>query len=543
MSSEAAKVVVDAEDLASKKIADAARNVEQSVKNIKDVGGKAKASTEFIGTLATALGGSELGSYAGQLAQLTDRVSQFSEVSKAGTAGAMAFKLGLVAAVGAIAFKVGEAFGNVIFDTQKMTREFDRAKEAAAELNAELGRSRDQQFANQKEDIELIRDPKEKRAAQEALFKQLDNDVAGITQQLKASTKAADEWADAWQITGDRKAYAEEAQKQVEIDKQRLSQAKEMRDELRRELSERTRINEEIKAANEAAKKAEEAEKASIARSDAYLESLGKQLGMLEATAAGKEAMFGEIAAQNTFGEAAKFEAEQLLAQVEALKEKAELEKKAAAAEQAKISRSDSYLESLSKELGMLEAAAAGKEAMYGEKAAQNTFGDAARYEAEQMLAQIETLKEQAAAQKAIDDVKEKAAQKAIDDAARIEEIKKRELERLKEQRILLEQGAEAAKAFALEQQGLDKATAERLAREGAAIEEQRKKIAEDGKSGPSSQQIGSQAVQSRLLTRGPAEKGIDKIAKTGEKQLTLTQELIQAVKAGRVSQQLEVVG
>ena len=412
MTTASAKVIIDAEDLASKKIAEAARNVEQSVKNIKDVGGKAKASTEFIGTLATALGGSELGSYAGQLAQLTDRVSQFSEVSKAGTAGAMAFKLGLVAAVGAIAFKVGEAFSNVIFETKKMTREFERAKEAASELNNELAKSRDQSFSDRKEDIELIRDPKEKRAAQEALFKQLDNDVQGITNQLKNSTKIADEWADAWQITGNRKAYAEEAQKQVEIDKQRLSQAKEFRDELRRELSDRKAINDQIRADNEAAAQAER---------------------------------------------------------------------------QAAIDK--------------------------------------------------------AAAIKAVEDARIAAANKAFDDAKRLQDIEQREIDRLKEQRILLEQGAEAAKAFALEQQGLDKATAERLAREGAAIEEQRKKIAEDGKGGPSSQQLGSQAVQSRLLTRGPAEKGIDKIAKTGEKQLTLTQELIQAVKAGRVSQQLEVVG
>jgi len=412
MTTASAKVIIDAEDLASKKIAEAARNVEQSVKNIKDVGGKAKASTEFIGTLATALGGSELGSYAGQLAQLTDRVSQFSEVSKAGTAGAMAFKLGLVAAVGAIAFKVGEAFGNVIFETKKMTREFERAKEAASELNNELARSRGQAFANEKEDIELIRDPEEKRAAQEALFKQLDSNVQGITRQLKESEKAADEWADAWQITGNRKAYAEEAQKQVEIDKQRLSQAKEFRDELRRELSDRKAINDQIRADNEAAAQAER---------------------------------------------------------------------------QAAIDK--------------------------------------------------------AAAIKAVEDARIAAANKAFDDAKRLQDIEQREIDRLKEQRILLEQGAEAAKAFALEQQGLDKATAERLAREGAAIEEQRKKIAEDGKGGPSSQQLGSQAVQSRLLTRGPAEKGIDKIAKTGEKQLTLTQELIQAVKAGRVSQQLEVVG
>ncbi len=55
MATASAKVIIDAEDLASKKMADAARNVERSVKNIKDVGGKAKASTEFIGTLANTL--------------------------------------------------------------------------------------------------------------------------------------------------------------------------------------------------------------------------------------------------------------------------------------------------------------------------------------------------------------------------------------------------------------------------------------------------------------------------------------------------------
>lgn len=500
MTSASAKVIIDAEDLASKKIADAARAIEQNVKNIKDVGGKAKASTEFIGTLATALGGSEIGSYAGQLAQLTDRVSQFSEVSKAGAAGALAFKAGLVAAVGAIAFKAGESLGNVIFQTRQMTREFERAKDAAEDLNAELAKSRDTAFANQKEDIDLIRDPKEKRAAQEELFKQLDNDVQGITQQLKDSTKTADEWAAAWKITGDRKAYAEEAEKQIEIDKARLEQAKSMRDELRRELSDRKAINDQIKANNEAAIKAEQeaaaAEKAKTDSSDAYLESLSKQLGLLEAAAAGKEALFGETAAQSTYGDAAQVEAEQLLAQIDLLKEKAELEKKAASEELSKIARSDSYLESLSKQLGLLEATAAGKEAVYGETASQNVFGDAAQFEAEQLLAQIDLLKEKADLEK-----------KAVDDAQRLEEIKKNEIARLKEQRIEIEQGKEAARAFNLEQQGLDKATAQRLSREQAGLEELRK-----SKSGVQ-QQFGLQAVESRLLTRGRSEDSNAKIA------------------------------
>lgn len=469
MSSEAAKVIIDAEDLASKKIADAARNVERSVKNIKDVGGKAKASTEFIGTLATALGGSEIGGYAGQLAQMTDRISQFSEVSKAGKAGALAFKAGLAAVVATVAFQFGKAIGDAVFGTAKLTREFERTKEAARELNDELAKSRDRGFENQKEDIELIRDPKEKRAAQEALFKQLENDVQGITQQLKESQKTADEWADAWQITGDRKAFAEEAQKQVELDKQRLAQAKAFRDELRGELSERTRINEEIRAANEAAKKAEEAEKASIARSDTYLESLRKQLGMLKAAEQGKAALFGETAAQNT-------------------------------------------------------------------------FGDAAKYEAEQLLAQIEAMKEAAATQKAIDDAKEKAAQKAIDDAKRIEDIKQREIDRLKEQRIELEKGKEAARAFNLEQQGLDKATAAQLAKEQTRLDEAKQQAGKGGSQIAQSIQV----VESRLLTRGKSEDINLKIADNTRASLSELQKInrraeLEAAKKSEQAVKLEV--
>ncbi len=415
MTTASAKVIIDAEDLASKKIADAARNVEKSVKNIKDVSGKAKASTELFGTLATTLGGSQLGGYAGQLAQLTDRVSQFSEVSKSGGAGALAFKAGLASVVAVISFQVGKAFGNVIFQTEKMERAFNRTKEAAAELNAELARANDQRFANQKEDIELIRDPEKKRAEQEALFQQLNNDVQGITAQLADSTKKAEEWADAWQITGNRKAYAEEAQKQVEIDKQRLAQAKAQRDELRRELSDRKRINDQIRADNEAADKAEQ----------------------------------------------------------EAIREK--------------------------------------------EKAANDLL----------------------AAEKAVADEAERAAQKRIDEAKRIANIRKNEIDRIKEQKILLTEGAEAAKRFSLERQGVDKESAARIAAAQAELDEMKKDA-----NGPSSVAIGQQAVQSRLLTRGPAEKGIDKISKNTEQTVERLDNMVRLLeKYGARPPQLEVVG
>src|SRR5690606_19637128 len=92
------------------------------------------------------------------------------------------------------------------------------------------------------------------------------------------------------------------------------------RDEIRQMISERTKENELIREQN-----------ALKDKSDAYLESLSKELGLLEAIAKSKESSFGEIAAQNTFGDAAKYEAEQLLAQIDALKARQEAEKAAAA--------------------------------------------------------------------------------------------------------------------------------------------------------------------------------------------------------------------
>ena len=83
MATESVKILIEAEDQASAKIAAASKEVENRIKNIKDVGGKAKASTEFLGTLAGALGGSEIAGFASQLGGLTEKVSAFSEVQKA----------------------------------------------------------------------------------------------------------------------------------------------------------------------------------------------------------------------------------------------------------------------------------------------------------------------------------------------------------------------------------------------------------------------------------------------------------------------------
>jgi len=132
--SESAKILIEAEDKATAVAAKAARNVETQIKGIKEVGGKAKASTEFIGVIANFAGGGQISAFAQQVAGLTEKTSQFAEVSKLGGAGALAFKAGLVAAAGAISFQVGKALGDVVFQTEKWNRELDRAKEKSQQL-------------------------------------------------------------------------------------------------------------------------------------------------------------------------------------------------------------------------------------------------------------------------------------------------------------------------------------------------------------------------------------------------------------------------
>jgi hypothetical protein len=281
-------------------------------KSIKEVGEKAKVTTEFIGTLASLAGGSEFASFASQIAGATEKVGQFSEVAKAGGAGAMTFKLGLVGLAAAIGSTVGKAIGDFIFQTRKFEREFARLKATSEELDAQLQKTRSTLADNRIEDIELIRDPEKKQAAYQDLLGTMNRDIAGVTKQLEASQVAADKWDDAWQITGDRKEFAADAKKQVEADKERLKVLKEQRDSVRDLASQRTKENEALRMANEAKDK-----------SEGYLETLRQEVELLKAS---KEEQLQIEAAKNTVAKD-RNEAEQLLRERDAIVAKMEAEK------------------------------------------------------------------------------------------------------------------------------------------------------------------------------------------------------------------------
>ena len=429
MSSEAAKVIIDADDRASKKLAIAADNAERNIKAIKDAGGKAKASVEFFGVLASTLGGSELASYAGQLGQITEKVGQFSEVSKAGQAGSLAFKAGLAGLVATVSFGFGKAIGDAVFQTAEFEKQLEKATAKAEKLNSAILETTRTSFAGQVEQIEVIRDPEEQQKALEGLLSQLDKNITAKNSQITALEKQISEVDDTWS------GYF-------------------------------SKVSGDVRAINEA-------NKVSVQELEKQKEPLNQQALEL------RNRLSSETAAL------------ELKKQQNALAEK-----------------SEGYIESLRQELELLKAS---KDEAIAIEAARNTFGDADSALAEQLMRERDALLEKREAEKLAEEERKRAVEQAAADSKRLADLKQSEIDKLKEQRIELTQGSEAARAFALQRQGLDEATARSIAREQEELDKLREQRKPGGERTGGSFDLS--VSDSRLMTRGRTADQGEKIA------------------------------
>ena len=439
----------------------AAVSAEKTAEAFKSGGKDVKAASDMFATLAKITGSSELAGLASTVGTVTDKVGQFSEVSKSGAVGAAAFKLGLMGLAASAGFAVGKVLGDIIWQTEKFERAMASAKETAAELDAQLKKNASTLAANVREDIELIRDPEEKRAAYAKLLGDLSRDIQTASDVAGKSAREAEEWADAWQITGNRKQYAIDAQEQAAADKERLAGLKEQRDELMQIVGARAQENAAIKEANAAKDK-----------SESYLETLRQEVEYMKAT---REEQIKIDALRNTTDED-RGEAERLLKERDAIKAKQDAEREAAA-EQKKMQED--------------AIRATEKAAEDAERARQKAQEDREK-EAEQI------------------------AENARREVQRVEDIIAAERERLELQKIEKEQGKEAATAKQFVNQGVDEATAKQFAAEQAAFDKAKQDEADaaaklkaekttDKKTdaGPAPALA---AMESRLLTRGPVD-------------------------------------
>lgn len=464
--SEAVEILIKADDQASATMASVATNAEKAGKktgNAFQASGKnVKATSDLFAQLANMTGNSQLAGLANTVSGITEKVGQFSEVSKAGKLGAMGFKLGLMGLAATAGFAVGKVLADIVWQTDKFERAMAKAKETAAELDAQLKRNNSTLAANVREDIELIRNPEEKQAAYKKLFDELNGQIAMSSQLVKMNEKEVEAWNDAWQITGNRKQYAIDAQEQLKTSKEALANLKEQRDELAKIVGVRAQENAAIKEANAAKDK-----------SESYLENLRQEVEYLKAT---REEQIKIDAMRNTTADD-RGEAERLLKERDAIKAKQEAEREAAA--EAKKLQEDAIR-------------AAEKAAEDAERARQKAQEDREN-EAEQI------------------------AENARREVQRVEDIIAAERERLELQKIEKEQGKEAAAAQQLINQGVDEATAKALAAEQAAFDKAKQNEADaaarlKSEQTPVNKTAGGTvptlaAMESRLLSRGPADK------------------------------------
>lgn len=316
MADESVEILIEADDKASGALAEVRKEAEKAtaaaVKGFKETGGQAKASTELVGTLANALGGTEIGSYASQIAGLTDKVAAFSEVAKAGATGALAIKGALVGITAVAAFKIGEAIGNAVFQTDKWKKELEEARIQAEKLDEALLKATARRGSQTLEEISLIRDPDEQVAATKQALEQIENEIIGKQRQITEKLAGEEDFNTAWFGSPEDRAKA----KDTSAEQAHLDLLKEQRDTLRETISERKASVEAQKALNAAQDK-----------SDSYLQTLREQVELLAAkTDAERNAI--EAARNTTDGDEA--EAKRLLAERDALTAKAEAEKAAA---------------------------------------------------------------------------------------------------------------------------------------------------------------------------------------------------------------------
>ena len=421
MAGDAVKILIQAEDQASAKAVYAAKNIENAVSGVKEVGSKAKASTEFIGVLAGQLGGAEFATAAQGVAGITEKIGQFSEVMKLGGAGAMAFKTGLVALVGVMSVQFGKSIGEMIFGIDDVAGRMEAAAKESENFANHMVKLAGIKFNDQLEDLTLIRDPNKQQQAAVELFKSIGREVDDAVASFQYYSQQAE------------KATASRQSPEVIADLQ-----------------------------NEANK---------------YMEIASALRNQ-----------------QNQLGEKYSAHAQQ----VRLIKEQQAAED-AAAAKKAQIDQSTiSTLRNVNYQYIALTKSA--EEARRAQLQDQG-IGDA---DIKRIMFAEKMLK----AEQDKDAAKKKAQDEEKSRLQRIEDLGKSELQRLEEQKILLEQGEQAAEAFRLQQQGLDKDTALAIAAAKAQFAEAAKK--KEMKATISTPDLA--AKESRLLTRGKADDSQKKI-------------------------------
>lgn len=413
MASESVKILIQAEDQASAKIAQASANIDANVKKIKETGERAKKSTEFVGTIGTMLGGSDFGSFSSQLGGIIEKTSQFSEVMKAGGLGADMFALGLMGAAASLGFMAGKALGDAIFETDKYNKELEKAIQLSGELSAKLSKSFREQAGREAKGIDLIADPAEKEKEYAKLIARIETEVKGAATEvldLEKKLKAA--------------KFEEEGNVLAPVG---ITFAEGL---------------------NTLPGQIEEAKK----RQQEYFDQLQQTRAAMAAIAEDQEKI-GNAATESLSKEAAKLEAQ--LADGQKINE---------------IGKSRSQI--IQEEIKLLEDRNYNMES-FAQQAADLGGTDEAKARNQELLIENEIKRKQLDLQKELAKERQKQSDDEFAALQKLEQLERSQLDSIRLKTIEATKGKEAREAEALVMQGMERTDAERLARSQAAADKQ----------------------------------------------------------------------
>lgn len=496
--SEAVEVIISADDQASKKFAEVAVNAEKDLGKVKTAGEKLKGMAGVGGVLTRMLGGTELGGQIAQIGELTEKVNQFGSVAKMSGAGANIFRAGLASLVAVMSVQLGESIGKVIWGVNKTQEAMDAAAEASKRLQDQLLQMRDREFSSRMANISIIGNPEAQKAQLKSLFDELKNQDAAYEKDRASRLRQAEKLASTMDVSRSATARGAESNALIQEANQLAEQQNQLRDQQRAIIdlmadkaraieqsfgTSLTQLNLETIALTQGENAAKRYELTLQGMSESQISwIMGVKQSNDEIKKANAENEKAVQLAQRV-SESFSTSATSLQKQRIAFEQGEEAARKFELVQQG---MSDAMAERVAEEEAALRLEQSRKQAAESFKQQRIELEKGAE------AARIYALEQQGLT------AAEAKAQAAEERKLQTGVLVKQEVERLRQRRIEIEQGAEAAKKAALIEQGMDSATATRLAAEEASLEKQAQiKQAMSQGSEP------LQARESRLLTRG----------------------------------------
>ena len=163
-----------------------AESIQKSRQRVDTIAKSAKSSADAFRALGSAMGGLPILTHIGQFSALANQISILNKQTEGGTVKMLAMRGGMIALAAAAGFSVVKSILDLVYQTDQMSRSFDRAIQRSQKLEQRLNKVRETARQEQLDNIGLIRDPAARQQAEEAYFQSLQTELGGVENNLNS---------------------------------------------------------------------------------------------------------------------------------------------------------------------------------------------------------------------------------------------------------------------------------------------------------------------------------------------------------------------